>query len=166
MKGIYFFFILLISCSQNRTNTKQIVLDIKRKDTINSNVLVNSNYSKSQPTIDSTFEFEKKIYFKIHELYTGKVYTNKNNLNVFYRVLVVPEEENIMLIAENISIGEEGGNFQLVRLSRITDDGSEFPKFGLSKVDSLKFIDTISISGYFNNKKKTINLDNLKSYHF
>jgi len=85
---------------------------------------------------------------------------------VFYRVLVIPEEENIMLIAENISVGdEEGGNLKLVKLARITDDDSALPKFGLSSVDSLKFIDTTKIDGYFNGKKLTINLDKLKSYH-
>jgi len=71
-----------------------------------------------------------------------------------------------MIIAENIEVlGEEGGNFKLIKLSRLTDDDSVLPKFGISSVDSLKFIDSVNIEGYFNNTKKRINLDKLKPYH-
>jgi len=119
-----------------------------------------------QLKVDSNTEFERRIYFEIDQIYSGKVYSTKNNQSAFYRVLIVPEEENIMIIAENIEVlGEEGGNFKLIKLSRLTDDDSVLPKFGISSVDSLKFIDSVNIEGYFNNTKKRINLDKLKPYH-
>jgi hypothetical protein len=116
-------------------------------------------------TIDSLAEFEKKIYLNIDEIKSGKVFTNSNKQDVFYRVLVIPQEENMMLIAENIKPGEEDGNYKLVKMLRITDDGSALPKLGLGTVDSLKFIDSVNIEGYFNHKKQIINLDKLKPWH-
>jgi hypothetical protein len=124
-----------------------------------------SNPLDNKVITDSTAEFERRIYFNIDEIVSGKVYTNKDKIDVFYRVLVIPEEENIMLIAEDISVGEEGGGFKLVKLSRITDEHSALPRFGLYSADSLKFIDSVRVQGYFNKQKKIINLDKLKSYH-
>jgi hypothetical protein len=63
---------------------------------------------------DQELQFERKIYLKAEAIYSGKVYTNKDKKDVFYRILEIPEEENIMLIGENISIGEESGNYQLI----------------------------------------------------
>ena len=103
--------------------------------------------------------FEKEAYLKIDEIKSGKVYNEGNNTDVFYRVLVIQEEENLMLIAENISIGEEGGRYHLVKRRRLTDDHSVFPKFGLQKIDSLSFVDSVTIQGYFNGKKMEINLN-------
>jgi hypothetical protein len=152
------------------SNTRKKLVDSSKTDNISDHSIsgqpnLAEKVKDSRSEIDDALNFEKRIYLKIDELHTGKVYTNKNNVDVFYRILMVPEEENIMLIAENISIGEEGGNFKLVKLSRITDDNSALPKFGLYSTDSLKFIDTVRISGYFNGKRKIINLDSLKSYH-
>jgi len=162
MKIIFLIFVCSIVCScTSHQNSSAGVLDSQ-----NVKITVNNKPEKNgQISTDSTADFERRIYLKIDEIKTGKVYTNKNNSDVFYRVLIVPEEENIMLLAENISIGEEGGNFKLVKLSRITDDNSALPKFGLGSVDSLKFIDSVRIQGYFNNKKMIINLDKLKNYH-
>ncbi|MEN0054320.1 MAG: hypothetical protein AAGC65_11655 [Mucilaginibacter sp.] len=108
-------------------------------------------------------EFEKGVYLKIDEIKSGKIYSNDNKLDVFYRVLTIPEEENIMLIAENISISEEGGGYHLVRRVQLTNDNSVFAKFGLQKIDSLNFVDSVTIRGYFNGKKMNINLNTLKT---
>jgi len=105
---------------------------------------------------------EHKIYLKANAIYSGSVYTNKENKDVFYRIVEIPEEENIALIAENISIGEEGGNYQLIKRIRLTDNNSLMPKFGLNKADSIKFIDSVRVEGYFNGKKMIINLDSIK----
>ncbi|WP_426670569.1 hypothetical protein ACPPVU_04830 [Mucilaginibacter sp. McL0603] len=119
--------------------------------------------SKSQVQSDNKeLQFEIKIYLKADAIYSGKVYTNKDKKDVFYRILEIPEEENIMLIAENISIGEEGGNYQLIKRVRLTDDNAVLPRFGLSKIDSVKFIDSVRVEGYFNDKKMIINVDSLK----
>jgi hypothetical protein len=53
----------------------------------------------------------------------------------------------------------------LRKLSRLTDNNSVLPEFGLNSVDSIRFIDSITIEGYFNGNKKKINLDKLKPYH-
>ena len=105
---------------------------------------------------------EHKIYLKANAIYSGSVYTNKDNKDVFYRVVEIPEEEYITLIAENISIGEEGGNYQLIKRIRLTDDNAVLPKYGLNNIDSIKFIDSVRVEGYFNGKKMVINLDSIK----
>ena len=168
MRSLILLFIVasLLGCSSH--SSKNVIDTTKTVATATST----SKQADPQPKedhpksfADSVAEFERRIYLEIGQVYTGKTYIDKNNRNVFNRVLVVPEEENIMLIAENISFGDEGGNFKLVKLSRITDDGSVLPRFGLSSVDSLKFIDSVDIQGFFNHKKMIITLNKLKPYH-
>ncbi|MFA6248746.1 MAG: hypothetical protein WC615_17520 [Mucilaginibacter sp.] len=111
--------------------------------------------------MDTSKSFEQQVYFRIDKISSGPVYEDKNHADVFYRILEIPEEENISLYAEKISIGEEGGNYQLVKRIRLTDENSILPKFGLTKMDSLKFADSVTVSGYFNDKKLIVNLNNL-----
>jgi hypothetical protein len=106
---------------------------------------------------------QRNIYLKIDEIHTGKLYINKNKQEVFYRLLIIPEEENILLVAENIQPGEEGGGYKLLKTIRLTNTGLTLPNSNLYKVDSLKFIDSVTVRGYFNDKKKSINLENLKT---
>jgi hypothetical protein len=147
--------VILLFLSANSCKSPQ-------KKTIHSDT-IKAVDSKSQIQSDSKeLQFERKIFLKVDAIYSGKVYTNKDNKDVFYRILEIPEEENIMLIAENISVGDEGGNYQLIKRIRLTDDNSALPKFGLSKIDSIKFIDSVRIEGYFNDKKMVINIDSLK----
>lgn len=96
-------------------------------------------------------------------MHTGKLYMNKNKQEVFYRLLVIPEEENILLVAENIQPGEEGGGYKLLKTVRLTNDRLTLPNSNLYKVDSLKFIDSVTVQGYFNGKKNSINLESLKT---
>ena len=96
------------------------------------------------------------MYLKIDKIYSGSVYTNKAGHDVFYRILEIPEEENTLLIAENISIGDEGGNYQLIKRVNLNE---VLTRHGSLTVDSLKFIDSVNIQGYFNDKKMIVNLD-------
>jgi hypothetical protein len=112
--------------------------------------------------VNNEQQFEKNNYLSIDKIYSGHTYINSNGNSAFYRILEIPEEENIALYVENISVGEEGGNYQLIKRVRLTDDNSVLPKFGLSTVDSLKFIDSVKIEGYFNDKKRVINLVEIK----
>ena len=172
-KNIFFIILILgcflFYCCNSRTDRG--VTDSSKNDSVlkltqNKNLNLGIKTDPRQLKVDSNTEFERRIYFEIDQIYSGKVYSTKNNQSAFYRVLIVPEEENVMIIAENIGVlGEEGGNFKLIKLSRLTDDDSVLPKFGISSVDSLKFIDSVNIEGYFNNTKKRINLDKLKPYH-
>lgn len=159
MKRLYTFFagmmaFILLSVSSCHSPQKETGLSDNRKTA--------SSKRNSIPSDTTLLEFEKKAYFKISAIYLGNVYTNKQNKEVFYRVLEIPEEENILLIAENITIGEEGGSYKLIKRIRLTDDNSVFPKFGLNKIDSLKFIDSVTIKGYFNGEKRIINVDSIK----
>jgi hypothetical protein len=165
-------FILIVSqvfycCTSGVSKTET---GSSKKDTIKHTLsekpnLNNKTYHELTKT-DSITEYEKKIYFHIDQVYTGKVYSFNSDSSAFYRILIIPQEENIMILAENIAvIDNEGSNLKLRKLSRLTDDGSILPKFGLSSVDSIKFIDSVTIEGYFNDKKKVINLDKLKKYH-
>jgi hypothetical protein len=160
--------LLFWSCRAKTEKEKSSLDSLGKTD---STKLENTTARNKEPTDDrGTYSdtlkgFEKRIYFDIDKIYTGKTYVNKNNVDAFYRVLEIPEEENVMLIAENIAIGEEGGKAKLIKLVRLTDDNSALPKFGLSTVDSLRFLDSVRIQGYFNSKKMIINLDDLKEYH-
>jgi hypothetical protein len=151
----------LICCKQNRNHQTIDTAKSTRKAAIVTPLKQKINIT----LLDSDAEFEKKIYLHIDQIYTGKVY-NENNTYAFYRVITIPEEENLMIIAEKIAVlDDEGGNLKLFKLSRVTDDGSALPKFGISSADSIKFIDSVTIQGYFNDKKKIIDLEKLKPYH-
>jgi len=115
-----------------------------------------NNFSDSLPKL------QRNIYLKIDEIHTGKLYINKNKQEAFYRLLVIPEEENILLVAENIQIGEEGTGYKLLKTARLSNNALTLPNSNLYKVDSLKFIDSVTVQGYFNEKKKSINLESLK----
>jgi vacuolar-type H+-ATPase catalytic subunit A/Vma1 len=117
---------------------------------IDTNPTINTKNTTPISTKDN-WEFEKKIYLKIDKIYTGKVYTNKKGIDVFYRILFISEEENTMIQVENISIGEEGGNYKLLKRFKLTNKDNG--------IDSLKFIDTVNVEAYSNNKKMLINLD-------
>jgi hypothetical protein len=133
---------LLISCKPaNKTPALS--------DTVAKQVIAQTDTAKG---------FEQQVYLKIDKISSGPVYEDNNEANVFYRILEIPEEENISLYAEKISIGEEGGNYKLVKRIRLTDENSVLPKFSLTKVDSLKFTDSVTVSGYFNEKKQSIKL--------
>jgi hypothetical protein len=159
----------LFWCCTTKTNKTKLLVDSSKytlsKKIAGSNDKIATNRIRSSKYADSVSEFEKRVYFNIDNMWTGPGYTNSHDLSLFYRVLEIPEEENIMLIIENISVGGEGGNFRLVKLSRLTDDNSVLPKFGLFSVDSLKFIDSVKIIGYFNHKKMVIDLDKLPNFH-
>jgi hypothetical protein len=167
LKTIALIMMAICSCTSKSTN-------LKGAPNLQTHA-VDSNKNKKAQRVDNLIiykdisnkeqNFINKIYFKIDEVHTGNVYLKNGKIYVFNRILVVPEEENIMLISECISIGDEGGDYKLIKLSRLTDDGSALPKFGLNKVDSLKFIDSVNIQGLFNNQKKVINLERLKQYH-
>jgi hypothetical protein len=145
---------ILFSCD---SSDKKNLSDSSKTSNDRRGSIKHNNYS-GQDKIDSALSFEKKIYFKIVSIYCGPTYTNRSKETVFYRVLEIAEEENITLFAENISVGEEGGNYGLIDRIRLTDDKSSLPRFGLNKVDSLKFIDSVTIVGYFNKQKMKINL--------
>jgi len=159
MKRLYAFFagmiaFILLSVSSCHSPQKETGLSDNQKTA--------ASKRKSIPSDTTELEFEKNAYFKISAIYLGNVYINKQNKEVFYRVLEIPEEENILLIAENITISEEGGSYKLIKRIRLTDDNSVFPKFGLNKIDSLRFIDSVTVKGYFNGEKKVINVDSIK----
>lgn len=151
MKPLITLTILLLLYGCNSPNkcklTEKAIGDSASTRVTYSNIIKN----RSQISAIDNWEFEKKIYLKIDKIYTGKVYTNKNGVDAFYRILFIPEEENKMIEVENISIGEEGGNYKLVKRFTLTND-----------IDSLIFVDSANIKTYTGNKKSLINLDKIK----
>jgi len=160
---LFFVSTLFFNCHNHNTE-KLNTSDTNKK----SNILVgtgNDRGNNSRPvpmTPDTNVQFETQVYLKIDQILSGETYVDKNGADVFFRIIEIPEEENISLYAEQISIGDEGGNYKLIKRVRLTDDKSVLPKFGISAVDSLKIKDTTTISGYFNKNKLTINLLALK----
>ena len=131
----------------------------KEKSGDNNSVAKSSNNtfveaSKEQPED----EFEKKNYLQIHQIYNGPVFNNKE----YYRILEIPVEENVTLVTEKISVGEEGSNHKLIKRAMLTAENSVLPQF-ISKVDSIKFIDSVRIQLIWNKKRIKINLDSLKT---
>lgn len=112
---------------------------------------------------DSIAQFGQKLYMNIAEMHSGEAFTDKNGENVYYRILVIPQEENTMLMAEKIAIGDaEGDKNQFKKLSKITD-GIALPEYGYYAPKSVEFIDTVTIKLIFDTKKKVIDLRSLKS---
>lgn len=161
-KLLFFLFcLLMLSCTSNNNKSN---LGTSQKDTtkkMHENTTIKNEVSNK---IDSNFKFEINSYLKIDNIYSGPVYADeKNGKDVFYRIIEIPEEENLTLYVEKISIGEEGGNYQLLNRYRLPEEKLSALPHGLYKVDSLNFIDSISISGYFNKKKCELNLIKLRT---
>ena len=156
---------LFFNCCNSNTNDK--IPGKLKTDTVSvplSNK-VNNAINKSgerEVVADNNLEISKNIYLKIDKIICGTIFTNAKEEDVFYRILEIPDEENITLFVENISIGAEGGKYQLIKRERLTDDNAVLPKFGLNTVDSMKFTDSVTIEGYFNKERIKINLNNLK----
>lgn len=119
-----------------------------------------SHYAKSLLSAKND-DFGRKIYLEISEVTCGRVYTNSKGIEVFNRVLAIPVEEEMMLVSENISIGEEGGNYNLLKRV-LLDTVPTLRESGIARIDSLKFIDSVTLSGYFNSKKLKINVETNK----
>ena len=124
--------------------------------------LVDTPNKKTTPTLNTAQSFEQRMYYKIDKVYSGPVFESESKGNLFYRIIEIPEEENISLYAEEISIGEEEGKYQLVRRVKLSNDNVGQLQFGFAKVDSLKFIDSLTVSVYSNNKRQIIDFADLK----
>jgi hypothetical protein len=159
---LFFCLATICGCRSNKQNSTTSASDSTKSGNILHNNVLSVPAVAHQIVIDNITNFQQSIYLKIDQVFTGPVYTEQND-DVFYRILMVPEEENIMLIAEKISIGKESGSYKLISSWRITDDHSALPKFGLNSLDSVKFIDSVKIEGLFNGKRKMINLNESKS---
>lgn len=110
---------------------------------------------------DSIAQFGKKLYMNIAEIHSGEAYTDKDGENVYFRILVIPQEENTMLMAEKIAIGSaEGETTNFKKLSKITN-GDQLPEYGYYTPRSLKFVDSVSVKLLFDGKQKIINLQEL-----
>lgn len=107
--------------------------------------------------------FVGRNYLKFSRVFSGSVFEDdETGKNVFYRIAEIEEEEHLLVYIEKISIGEEGGNYQLVDRYRLKENELGLPDFSLNSLDSLAFIDTVTVSGYFNDIKYRVNLDNRK----
>ncbi len=108
---------------------------------------------------DSSFNFVSSNYLKLSNICLGPVHNDKDRDNILYRIIEIPNEESLQLYAEQISIGEEGGNYKLLNRYQIGNEILQLSNSNLYSVDSLAFIDSTIISGYFNNKKMSIDLN-------
>lgn len=137
--------------------------EAKAKDS--TNILMSTDVSKKNINYaDTNLSFMAENYLKISNIYSGPVFEDdKTGNSVFFRILEIPEEEHLLLHAEKISVGEEGGNYQLLYRYHIEEKKLSLNEFSLSKIDSLVFLDSITISGYFNEKKISFNLHNQKA---
>jgi len=106
---------------------------------------------------DTSFEIQN--YLRLSQIYSGRVFVDGNSQNeVFYRIIEIPSEEHVSLYVEKISIGQEGGNFELRKRYRI-DEKKLSLKDGFFRLDSLIFNDSTIVSGYFNNSKFKMDLE-------
>ena len=102
---------------------------------------------------------DDRLYLMIDKIYTGAVYNDGANNDVFYRVLEIPDEENTMLIAEKISIGQESGNYHLLKRVQLTASGGALLQYGY--LDTLAFADNTTIQGVFSGQSFKINMSKL-----
>ncbi|TFF34335.1 hypothetical protein [Mucilaginibacter psychrotolerans] len=149
--------VVLIGCKPNTAGTPTEAL---KKDTLKqTGVIVPNQQTTATPSADA---FEKAIYLKIDKVHSGNIYTNSNGFDCFYRVLQIPEEENIMLVAEHITIGEEGGNYKLLKRIHLTGPNTPLANYFFNSGDSLSFVDSTSVAVHVGDKVVAINLDKLK----
>lgn len=109
-------------------------------------------------TVDSLMaSFEMSNYLKLDRIYSGPVFIDRSDKEAFYRVVEIPVEERLLFFVEKVSIGEEGGNFQLMKRYRV-DLG---PSVGddIIEVDSLVYMDSVLVSAYFNKSKYKLDLE-------
>jgi hypothetical protein len=151
-------FVFFIGCKANTGNTA--IDTAKHNITGKTDTIVPSNADLS-PAI-STDTFQKAIYLKIDKILSGQLYTNADGKDCFYRVLQIPEEENIMLVAERITIGEEGGKYKLLKRIPLTGPNTPLANYFFNSGDSLSFVDSTTVEVHVNNKVMAINLDKLK----
>lgn len=142
------------ACTSNKSNS------IVRKDSL-------SRYSSNTDTINKNLKykdtsFEAENYLRLADIHSGPTFDNggATEHSVFYRIVEVPYEELLSLYIEKISTGDEGGNFQLISRYLLDDKELGINNYTLKRVDSVSFIDSITVSGYFNNIKYRVNLNN------
>jgi hypothetical protein len=150
-------FVFFIGCKSNTGNT---TIDTAKHISAKADTIVRSNADLSPPIAVDTFE--KAIYLKVDKILSGKLYTNADGKDCFYRVLQIPEEENIMLVAEHISIGEEDGNYKLLKRVHLTGPNTPLANYFFNSGDSLNFVDSVTVAAHVTNKVVAINLDKIK----
>lgn len=149
--------VVLIGCKPNTAGTPTEAL---KKDTLKqSRAIVPNQQTLATPSADA---FEKAIYLKIDKVHSGNIFKKSDGIDCFYRILEVPEEENIMLVAEHISLGEEGGNYKLLKRIHLTGPNTPLANYFFNSSDSLNFVDSVTVAIHINNKVVAINLDKMK----
>lgn len=145
------FCLILFSCGEVKSSKENSIIE-------GDSLVLKTN---STNRLDTNRLFELSNYLKIDKIHTGPVYwNNKNSQNLFYRIIEIYEEEHLLLFVENITIGEEGGNYNLIKRYRLDEKKLSMKRFSLSSIDSLNFEDSVTIIGLFNNTRYKINLDN------
>jgi hypothetical protein len=105
---------ILISCNFKHETINQ------RKDSSKSSI---ENYANAQQQQnDSSFNFISYNYLKLTNIYLGSIFNDNKGNNIFFRIIEIPDEENLILYAEKISIGEEGGNYKLLNRYQIGNE--------------------------------------------
>jgi hypothetical protein len=114
----------------------------------------------SDSALDNKNSFELNNYLKLSNIYSGNVFEDRQTSeSVFYRIIEIPSGENLLFFVEKISIGEEGGDYELLKRYRIEESRMLLPKFSVISIDSLVFIDSTIVSGYVNNRRFLFNLE-------
>ena len=153
MRKLIFVLLIFISCNQENTSNSN---RMDKKNKTDSASILNKDTVESSKLCD---DFLVKNYLKINRIFCGDVYTDKNILkDVFFRVLEITEEEHTELYVEKISIGEEGGRFELLKRIKITEQELGIRNNPLY-IDSLKFIDSVHVMITCNKENYRVKLD-------
>ena len=110
-----------------------------------------------QDRVASTFA--EANYLKVDRITSGPVFADaQTGEDVFYRVVEIPEEEQLFVYIEKVSIGEEGGNYRLANRYRLKEESLNIFKSGFYSLDSLSFRDSVTVVGKFNDKRLAVDL--------
>jgi|GEM_PF-2278933 len=129
-------------------------------DTKKYNELATKSLKETKTNTES--DYESKNYKWLSKVYDGPVFECGHN-SCYFRIIGLENEEKIILHAEKIDIGEEGGSRDIKYHYQIDANILNEDNFVLNTLDSLKFIDSVTITGYFSKEKYKINLDERKA---
>lgn len=119
-----------------------------------------TNSEKSDSVVKKANEsesFESVNYLKISKITSGLQFKDKNSYS-FFRIIEIQKEGGLTAFVEKIGV-ENDVNFLLLDRYSIEEIKLNLHDSYLWKLDSLTFIDTVNVSGYFNRTKLTIDLN-------
>jgi len=145
MKKIIFVSILFLTACSN----KQKVSEKNLTDSL----------SNEKSELKKEKSFEEEMYLQLWKVSCGDVFIDsQTGRDTFYRIVEIPSEEHLMVYSEKISFEGEGSHHKLEERYLVENIYSGNSNMSIHSLDSLVFIDSVTISCYVNREKHKVDL--------